>query len=167
MPLFRIYALLSQIRFCREYVFFWVCFVQTLTQTLRILLRFCVDICPKNWRLRPLVAKSPFIIASTGGYLYSIDVEVNAKNPLTALKTPAASDCGLQCMVKLSQPGKTEKCWIFFIGCGVCTADPRDYQEMWRATFKPSPAYSYQLSCNDNYDRKDGIGEENEIQPRH
>ena len=40
---------------CREYAFFWVCFVQTFTQTLRILLRFCADICPKNWRLRPLV----------------------------------------------------------------------------------------------------------------
>ena len=108
-----------------------------------------------------LVAKSPFIMASNSGYLYSIDVEVNPKKPLTALKTPAASDCGLQCMVKLSQPGKTEKCWIFFIGCGVCTADPRDHQEMWRATFKPSPACSYQLSCNDNYDRNDGRGEEN------
>ena len=40
---------------CRDNAFFWVCFVQTFTQTLRILLRFCADICPKNWRQRPLV----------------------------------------------------------------------------------------------------------------
>ena len=39
---------------CRDNAFFWVCFVQTFTQTLRILLRFCADICPKNWPLRPL-----------------------------------------------------------------------------------------------------------------
>ena len=50
----RIYALLSRIRFCRIYAFFRVCFVQTFTQTLRILLRFCADICPINWPLRPL-----------------------------------------------------------------------------------------------------------------
>ena len=34
---------------------FGVFFVQTFTQTLRISLRFCADICPKNWRLRPLL----------------------------------------------------------------------------------------------------------------
>ena len=50
-----IYALLSRIRFCRQYALILVCFVQTFTQTLRILLRFCADICPKNWSLRPLV----------------------------------------------------------------------------------------------------------------
>jgi len=50
-----IYALLSQIRLCREYALIWVCFVQTFTQTLRFLLRFCADICPKNWPLRPLL----------------------------------------------------------------------------------------------------------------
>jgi len=50
----RIYALLSRIRFCREYALFWVYFVQTFTQTSRILLRFCADICPKYRRLGPL-----------------------------------------------------------------------------------------------------------------
>ena len=30
------------------------CFVQTLTQTFRIWLRFCADIWTKSWRLRPL-----------------------------------------------------------------------------------------------------------------
>ena len=50
-----IYALLSRIRFCRQYALILVCFVQTFTQTLRILLRFCADICPKNWSLRPLL----------------------------------------------------------------------------------------------------------------
>ena len=49
------YALLSRIRFCRQYALISVCFVQTFTQTLRILLRFCADICPKNWPLGPLV----------------------------------------------------------------------------------------------------------------
>ena len=51
----RIYALLSRIRFCREYALFWVYFVQTFTQTSRILLRFCADICPKYRRLGPLL----------------------------------------------------------------------------------------------------------------
>jgi len=46
-------------RFCRESGFiantrFFGCLVQTFTQTLRILLRFCADICPKNWPLGPL-----------------------------------------------------------------------------------------------------------------
>ena len=45
---------LSQIAFCRDYTLFWVCFVQTFTQTLRILLRFCADICPKKWLLTSL-----------------------------------------------------------------------------------------------------------------
>ena len=36
----RIYALLSQMEFCREYMLFWICFVLTFTQTLKILLRF-------------------------------------------------------------------------------------------------------------------------------
>ena len=40
---------------CRKYPFIWVYFVQTFTQTFKILLRFCADICPKNWRQRPLV----------------------------------------------------------------------------------------------------------------
>ena len=47
-------------RFCRESGFvantrFFGCLVQTFTQTLRILLRFCADICPKNWPLGPLI----------------------------------------------------------------------------------------------------------------
>ena len=41
--------------FCREYVLFWVCFVQTFTQTFRIWLRFCADVWTKNWRLEPLM----------------------------------------------------------------------------------------------------------------
>jgi len=45
---------LSRIEFCREYALFWVCFVQTFTQTLTILLRFCADICTKNWLLASL-----------------------------------------------------------------------------------------------------------------
>ena len=53
-----IYALLSRIRFCRQYALILVCFVQTFTQTLRILLKFFADICPKNWSLRPLI-KTP------------------------------------------------------------------------------------------------------------
>ena len=36
-----------------------------------------------------------------------------------------------------------------------------------RANFNPPPAYFYQLSCADNYDRKDRRGGANEIQPRH
>ena len=68
---------------------------------------------------------------SHSSYLYSVDVEVDLKKRLTVLRTPAASECGLQCKVKLAHPGKTEKCWIFFIECGVCTADTRDHQEMW------------------------------------
>ena len=52
----RIFALLSRIRFCCKYALFGICFVQTFTQTLRILLRFCADICPINWSLRPLLA---------------------------------------------------------------------------------------------------------------
>ena len=47
--------ILSQIAFCHEYALFWFCFVQTFTQTFRIWLRFCADICTKNWRLRPLM----------------------------------------------------------------------------------------------------------------
>ena len=35
---------------CRECASFWVCFVQTFNQTLRTLLRFCADICPKIGR---------------------------------------------------------------------------------------------------------------------
>ena len=54
-----IFALLSRIRFCCEYALFLICFVQTFTQTLRILLRFCADICSKNWPLRPLVDTLP------------------------------------------------------------------------------------------------------------
>ena len=34
---------------------FLVCFVQTFTQTLTILLRFCADIWAKNWRLTALI----------------------------------------------------------------------------------------------------------------
>ena len=46
-------------RFCRESGFvantrFFGCLVQTFTQTLGILLRFCAVICPKNWLLGPL-----------------------------------------------------------------------------------------------------------------
>ena len=46
-------------RFCRESGFvantrFFLCLVQTFTQTLKILLRFCADICSKNWLLGPL-----------------------------------------------------------------------------------------------------------------
>ena len=52
----RIYALLSRIRFCREYALFWVYFVQTFTQTSRILLRFCADVCTQNWPLTSLIA---------------------------------------------------------------------------------------------------------------
>ena len=51
--------ILSQIAFCHEYALFWFCFVQTFTQTLRILLRFFADICPKNWSLRPLTGPPP------------------------------------------------------------------------------------------------------------
>jgi len=47
-------------RFCRESGFvantrFFLCLVQTFTQTLKILLRFCADICSKNWLLGPLI----------------------------------------------------------------------------------------------------------------
>ena len=47
-------------RFCRESGFvantrFFLCLVQTFTQTLKILLRFCADICSKNWLLGPLL----------------------------------------------------------------------------------------------------------------
>ena len=50
--------ILSRIAFCHKYALFWFCFVQTFTQTFRIWLRFCADICTKNWRLRPLVYES-------------------------------------------------------------------------------------------------------------
>ena len=33
-----------------EYALFGVYLVQTFTRALRILLRFCADICTKNWR---------------------------------------------------------------------------------------------------------------------
>ena len=45
---------LSQIALCHEYALFLVGFVQTFTQTLRILLRLCADICTKNWLLTSL-----------------------------------------------------------------------------------------------------------------
>ena len=52
-----IYALLSRIGFVANTRFFG-CLVQTFTQTLRILLRFCADICTKNRPLGPLVHPS-------------------------------------------------------------------------------------------------------------
>ena len=47
-----------------------------------------------------IVIKLPFIMASNSSYLYSIDVEVDPRKPLTVFKIPAASDCGLQCKVR-------------------------------------------------------------------
>ena len=54
-------------RFCRESGFvantrFFGCLVQTFTQTLRILLRYCADICPKNWPLGPQSYTCPFLL---------------------------------------------------------------------------------------------------------
>ena len=48
------YALLSQNGFHCKYAPFWVCLVQTFTQTFRIWLRFCADIWTKNRRLAAL-----------------------------------------------------------------------------------------------------------------
>ena len=49
------HALLSQNGFHCKYAPFWVCLVQTFTQTFRIWLRFCADIWTKNRRLTALV----------------------------------------------------------------------------------------------------------------
>ena len=49
------YALLSQNGFRCKYAPFWVCLVQTFTQTFRIWLRFCADIWTKNRRLTALI----------------------------------------------------------------------------------------------------------------
>ena len=49
------YALLSQNGFHCKYAPFWVCLVQTFTQTFRIWLRFCADIWTKNRRLTALL----------------------------------------------------------------------------------------------------------------
>ena len=53
------YALLSQNGFHCKYAPFWVCLVQTFTQTFRIWLRFCADIWTKNRRLASLHQGSP------------------------------------------------------------------------------------------------------------
>ena len=52
------YALLSQNGFHCKYAPFWVCLVQTFTQTFRIWLRLCVDIWTKNRRLAALLTTS-------------------------------------------------------------------------------------------------------------
>ena len=52
------YALLSQNGFRCKYAPFWVCLVQTFTQTFRIWLRFCADIWTKNRRLTALHGSS-------------------------------------------------------------------------------------------------------------
>ena len=52
------YTLLSQNRFHCKYTPFWVCLVQTFTQTFRIWLRFCADIWTKNQRLAALEGAS-------------------------------------------------------------------------------------------------------------
>ena len=49
------YALLSQNGFRCKYAPFWVCLVQTFTQTFRTWLRFCADIWTKNRRLASLM----------------------------------------------------------------------------------------------------------------
>ena len=58
--------LCRKLDFCRKYAPFWLCFVQTFTETFSIWLRFCADIWTKNWRLRvrPLILANLVILVN-------------------------------------------------------------------------------------------------------
>ena len=62
------YALLSQNGFRCKYAPFWVCLVQTFTQTFRIWLRFCADIWTKNRRLAALFG----VISSVRSFFFTM-----------------------------------------------------------------------------------------------
>ena len=78
------YALLSQNGFHCKYAPFWVCLVQTFTQTFRIWLRFCADIWTKNRRLTALII-SPLASGSILLALGYLNSGVAAAMQLTSL----------------------------------------------------------------------------------
>merc|ERR1712032_776343 len=77
-------------RFCCESGFvantrFFLCLVQTFAQTLKILLRFCADICSKNWVFGPL-SFSDLAICHLSVLMQPIQSDVTSKRPGDVLR---------------------------------------------------------------------------------